>query len=203
VNEDAGRGIVPAGWQKGCDFAPNEFSELFWIRIVLPSGTMYYTTEWYNLLQKRRRRPDIGVMKMTRRKRLRKDCTLVYPKHALEPSDLLHFVELRGFSTVWDELYEQDADRELEALQVSIMCNPKGSPVVRGTKGLRKLRFGRADKGKSGALRVCYVYFERFFVVLLAMVYPKGLQPTLSSEQKKRINAAIGRVEAELERLHA
>ncbi len=81
------------------------------------------------------------------------------------------------------------------------MCNPKGSPVVEGTRGLRKMRYAPTgwDTGKRGALRVCYVYFERFHTVLLAAVYLKGEQDDLSAADKVAINKAIDRIEKGLE----
>lgn len=59
---------------------------------------------------------------------------------------------------------------------VEIMAGPKGHPVVKGTRGLRKMRYSPVSwsKGKSCALRVCYVYFERFKTIALAIAYGKN-----------------------------
>ncbi len=142
---------------------------------------------------------------MVDRRNSRKDRTLVYPKHALNPNDLLNFIELSGFTKVWDSLNQENADQALEVLQVMIMCNPKVGAVIPGTDGLRKIRFAKADsaEGKSGGLRVCYVYYERFFMVLLAIVYPKATKVNLSASDKKRVNKAIKRIEEGLERRFA
>jgi hypothetical protein len=47
---------------------------------------------------------------------------------------------------------------------------------VQGTGDLRKLRFlpETWPIGKSGALRVCYVYFEEVGEVLLVLIYAKS-----------------------------
>lgn len=140
---------------------------------------------------------------MANRRTRRQGGTLVYPKHMLDPHDLLNFIELPGFSKIWDQLHQtqEEADSALVTLQIAIMCNPKGPPVIKGTRGLRKMRFGRSDlaSGKSSGLRVCYVYLERYFKVLLAVVYPKSTKLNLTTEDKKRINTAIRRIETELE----
>ncbi|MFV2067957.1 MAG: hypothetical protein ACC645_13370 [Pirellulales bacterium] len=125
---------------------------------------------------------------------------LIYPKHVISPHDLLNFIELKWFTRDWDAL--KLADEELGSLQVAIMCDPKGSPVIQGTSGLRKLRYSPDGwaVGKRGALRICYVYFERFYMVLLAIVYKKGEQDYLPEASKLAINSAISRIEAELEK---
>jgi len=86
--------------------------------------------------------------------------TLLYPNHELTPEDLLHFVELDEFRDDWEQL-GLDVEGDLWALQILIMRNPGGTPVIPETGGLRKMRFapGRWNTGKSGAVRVCYVYF--------------------------------------------
>lgn len=73
------------------------------------------------------------------------------------------------------------------------MCDPKGSPVVKGTGGLRKQRFSPPgwDRGKSGALRVAYVHYEEFGNVLLVAVYPKNAKDDLSPKECRAIKSMI------------
>ncbi len=114
---------------------------------------------------------------------------------------LLDFIELRPFTRRWREIGLDD-ETDLASLQIQIMFAPKKAPVIRGTAGLRKLRFTPPSwrKGKSGSLRACYVYFESFGVVLLAIVYAKNVATSLSAAEIARINRAIGQVEIELTR---
>ena len=101
---------------------------------------------------------------------------------------------MKWFTRGWDDL--RLPDEELASLQIAIMCNPNGSPVIEGTRGLRKMRYAPKawGTGKRGALRICYVYFERFHTVLLAIVYRKGEQDDLSAADKAAINKAIDRI---------
>lgn len=71
-----------------------------------------------------------------------------------------------------------------------------GLSAIEGTRGLRKMRYAPKawDTGKRGALRVCYVHFERFHTVLLAIVYLKGEQDDLSAAATTAINKAIDRI---------
>jgi len=122
--------------------------------------------------------------------------TLIYPPHLISPEDILHFVEEDDFGSDWKDLGLNDED-DLTALQVMIMANPKGAPVVRGTGGLRKMRFAPEswNSGKSGAARVCYAYFEKHWTVLLLMAYGKGAKENISASECVAIGKYLKSVE--------
>jgi hypothetical protein len=126
---------------------------------------------------------------------------LRYPRHALSPEDLLHFIEATAFTAAWDRLGLDDED-DLMALQLLIMSQPKAPPVIQGTGGLRKLRFApvRWNTGVSGAARVCYVYFEEYGIIYLVYVYDKRSKDNLSDAEKKVIRDHIRRQKQALER---
>lgn len=92
-------------------------------------------------------------------------------------------------------------DDDLRTLQVMIMVDPIGSPVVQGTGGLRKLRFApkRWNTGKRGAARICYVYYEEYGIVLLVLAYSKNQSDDLSPDQRKTIKDVINLVQQHLE----
>lgn len=123
--------------------------------------------------------------------------TIVYPSHAFTPEDLLRFVELKPFTDGWKDLKLNDDD--LAALQILIMLNPNGSPVVDGTGGLRKIRFAPArwQTGKSGAVRVGYVYLQEYGTVLLVIAYSKNEKDNLTPDEKKAIRSLLGRIKRE------
>ena len=90
----------------------------------------------------------------------------------------------------------------MAALQIELMSDPRQGSVVKETGGMRKLRFSpsRWKKGKSGALRVGYVYFEKYGLVVLLLVYRKGEMGDISAADRKRFRALIGRIEKQLEK---
>ena len=114
----------------------------------------------------------------------------------LEPDQLLHFVELDEFGADWEQL-GLDVESDLLALQHALMLNPMAGDLVPGTGGLRKLRFSppRWSKGKRGALRVCYAYFQEFWTILLLMVYAKGVQSNLTAAEKQGIRKFLAQSE--------
>lgn len=102
------------------------------------------------------------------------------------------------FSASWKQVGL--GDDELLALQIAIMDDPTAAPVVVGTGGLRKLRFAPPGwrRGKSGAARVCYFYFQRWRVVLLMVAYAKGTRADLTPAQRKAFQSFARQAEAEL-----
>lgn len=124
--------------------------------------------------------------------------TLVYRSHQFEPEDMLGFIELKPFTRDWEGLKLTVED--LFVLQAAICAGPKVNPVIRGTGGLRKMRFAphHWKTGKSGALRVCYAYFELYSIVLLVNVYPKSMKDDLSAEERKAIRKLLEHIEDSL-----
>ena len=128
---------------------------------------------------------------MAKGKPARQKAVLRYPSHWFKPEDLLTFVELTPFSRRWRQLEQEDIC--LQALQIALMATPKAGSVIEGTGGLRKFRFSPPnwDVGKSGALRVCYAYFEEVATIVLAIVYQKGEKNTLTSQDKTLLRGLI------------
>lgn len=122
-------------------------------------------------------------------------------KKGLPPRSLLEFFELPPFSKRWEK--HDFPDEELGNLQIEIMTDPKRHPVVKGTRGLRKMRYSPVSwsKGKSGALRVCYVYFERLKAVVLVTAYGKNEIDDIPETMKPAFNQAIDDIGAQLDKL--
>jgi hypothetical protein len=67
------------------------------------------------------------------------------------------FIESSAFERA-RELYLDD--EEYEDLQQFMMQNPEAGNIIRGSGGVRKLRWKRGGTGKRGGLRV--IYFVRY-----------------------------------------
>lgn len=124
--------------------------------------------------------------------------TLVYPEGSCNPQVWLNFVQSKPFERSWKTIGLSDDD--LRALEMLIMINPKGAPVVAGTGGLRKVRFAPAgwNQGKRGALRICYVYFSQIGLVYLVIAYCKNRRDDLTAGEKSAIRQLIQDLRVEL-----
>ena len=84
-------------------------------------------------------------------------------------------------------------DDHLRALESLIAAAPADPPVMRGTGGLRKIRFapGTGNRGKSGGARACYAYFEEFGLVYLCAVFPKNDKANLSAAERAAYRSVL------------
>jgi len=65
--------------------------------------------------------------------------------------------------------------------------NPKKGDVIPGTNGLRKLRWGKDNKGKSGGVRIIYYFHNEKLPLYLLIMYAKDTQTDLTIKQQQRL----------------
>jgi hypothetical protein len=125
--------------------------------------------------------------------------TLAYPEHLLNPEDFLKFIELDEFVDDWKSL-GFDVEHDLMTLNVAIMLDPEAGDVIKGTGGLRKLRFAspKSNSGKRSEASVCYVYLKEHFTVLLVLAYPKNERVDLSADDKNGVAQYIANAKKHL-----
>lgn len=68
---------------------------------------------------------------------------------------------------------------------------PKAGRIIQATGGLRKLRFARPGKGKSGGARVIYYYHDDTKPILLLLIYAKADQDNLTNAQKAQLKKHV------------
>jgi len=83
------------------------------------------------------------------------------------------------------------SDDELNALQWALMANPEKGDLIRGSGGLRKLRWAGSGRGKRGGLRVIYYWHVAGSIILLLLAYPKSAQNDLTPDQLKILKSII------------
>jgi len=86
-------------------------------------------------------------------------------------------------------------DNELRQLQEILIENPKAGKVIRGTKGLRKIRIAFEGKGKRESGRVAYVDFTYYETIYLITAYPKSEKDNLSKAEQNEIAKKIVKLE--------
>jgi mRNA-degrading endonuclease RelE of RelBE toxin-antitoxin system len=83
------------------------------------------------------------------------------------------------------------SDDELSALQWALMARPDRGDLIRGSGGLRKIRWAGSGRGKRGGLRVIYYWHVPGSTVLFLFAYPKSEQDDLTPAQRKTLKAII------------
>ncbi|WP_307722094.1 helix-turn-helix domain-containing protein [Pseudoduganella albidiflava] len=107
------------------------------------------------------------------------------------------FIELPSFQRLRAEYFDDDAFR---ALQSELMKNPEAGDVIKGTGGLRKIRYAdeRRGKGKRGGLRVIsagHLFLEGRrgpVLVIYRLRQGRGTRPHPGSMQDAEAATGVG-----------
>lgn len=97
---------------------------------------------------------------------------------------LYEFIESPAFA---DRLPDYLTDREYADLQEYLCEYPEAGDRVRGSGGVRKLRWGRAGSGKSGGVRVCYYVRTRAGQMLMLVIYAKSARDSIPGQVLKAL----------------
>lgn len=98
------------------------------------------------------------------------------------------FVESRLFSRL---VHEYLSDEEYAALQRHLVDRPQAGDVIRGSGGVRKLRWRGSGRGKRGGLRIIYLLREAQAEIWLLTLYTKNVSARLPAETLRRIKEEI------------
>lgn len=83
----------------------------------------------------------------------------------------MEFVETSLFTRIAGQYLNDD---ELARLQAHITKRPDAGAVIKGSGGLRKLRWSVGGKGKRGGVRVIYYWLVRDDQIFLLTIYGKS-----------------------------
>lgn len=89
-------------------------------------------------------------------------------------------------------------EEDLARLQEELLADPKIGAVMKGTGGVRKMRFAFRYRGKSGSVRVIYVDFEVHEKIFLITAYTKEEKDNLSESERAEIRNLIKVLEEQL-----
>ena len=76
-------------------------------------------------------------------------------------------------------------------LQLRLVADPEAGDLMRGTGGLRKIRWQGSGRGKRGGVRVIYYWAANHDVVLMLLMYGKNERDDLSAEQSRVLVALV------------
>jgi hypothetical protein len=75
-------------------------------------------------------------------------------------------------------------DDERTALVVFPASNPTAGDLIKGTGGVRKLRWGLQGRGKRGGVRVIYFYHNATLPLLVLTAYAKNVRADLDDADR-------------------
>src|ERR1051326_464993 len=85
------------------------------------------------------------------------------------------------------------ADDEYAELQGALIVDPEVGDLMKGTGGLRKIRWTqqRRGKGKRGGVRVIYYWYASGSLIYMLIAYSKDEQDDLSAHQRAALTRLV------------
>jgi mRNA-degrading endonuclease RelE of RelBE toxin-antitoxin system len=101
------------------------------------------------------------------------------------------FIETSTFTKLIGKYLSDD---EYLGLQKFLLKQPDAGTIIRGTGGVRKLRWAISGKGKRGGVRVIYYWQVRDDEIWLLTVYGKSERETIAAHILRKIAEEIDNV---------
>lgn len=101
---------------------------------------------------------------------------------------ILTVVESPIFQKLWPRYWDEDERAEFAAF---ISLDPAAGSVIRGSGGVRKVRWAREGTGKSGGVRVVHLTRNEAGEVYLLTLYAKSESENISLNTLKEIRRAL------------
>ncbi len=76
---------------------------------------------------------------------------------------------------------------EVDSAVRMIARDPTCGDVIKGTGGVRKVRFAVAKRGKSGGVRIIYYFYNKDIPVFLLAVFAKNEKADLTRSEQKML----------------
>jgi hypothetical protein len=103
----------------------------------------------------------------------------------------MELIEATAFTKyVYDYLTED----EYLGLQSFLLQNPEAGKIVRGSGGVRKVRWAITGKGKSGGVRVIYYFKKQDDEIWLLTIYSKSEVESIPAHVLRQIAKEIENV---------
>lgn len=108
----------------------------------------------------------------------------------------MHLYFTSNYERAIRKLLSDDARRAMEA---AIVTAPDSAPVIRGTGGIRKLRWAGSGRGKRGGIRAVY-YWQAGAgagAIYMLTVYAKADRDDLTAADTRALSRLVAAIERE------
>ncbi|WP_298233119.1 type II toxin-antitoxin system RelE/ParE family toxin [uncultured Azohydromonas sp.] len=82
-------------------------------------------------------------------------------------------------------------DDDRRAVVEYLAAHPKAGDLIEGTGGVRKLRWGRDGRGKSGGVRVIYYFHSEAMPLYLLTLFAKNERANLTKAERNELAGLV------------
>ena len=100
----------------------------------------------------------------------------------------MEFLETPIFTKLIQKLI---SDEEYHLLQLQLSVRPESGDIIKGSGGIRKIRWSGSGRGKRGGIRVIYYYFNENEQIYMLFAYPKSKKDDLTADQLKQLKQLV------------
>jgi len=100
----------------------------------------------------------------------------------------VRFVETHVFTQLVTATLDEN---DYRALQTALLLRPEQGPVIPGSGGLRKVRWGAKGGGKRGGLRIIYYWDRASDSCYMLFLYRKNQQGDLTAAQVRTLAKVV------------
>lgn len=83
------------------------------------------------------------------------------------------------------------SDEEYRLLQLQLSIRPESGDIIKGSGGIRKLRWAGSGRGKRGGIRVIYYFLKEDDQIYMLYAYPKSKKDDLTTGQLKQLRKLV------------
>jgi mRNA-degrading endonuclease RelE of RelBE toxin-antitoxin system len=83
------------------------------------------------------------------------------------------------------------SDDDYAEMQAFLAARPDAGAIIRGSGGMRKMRWAGSGRGKRGGLRIIYYWWVAKERISLLLVYPKNEMDDLTADQLKQLKSQL------------
>jgi hypothetical protein len=106
-------------------------------------------------------------------------------------------VETRHFAARAEKFLSES---ERNALIDFLASDPLRGDVLAGTGGIRKVRFAKGGRGKSGGVRVIYYFYNAEEPIYLLEVFGKNEKASLAVAERNALAKVVAEIKHQLQR---
>jgi len=100
----------------------------------------------------------------------------------------MRFVETPVFT---EQITAALDDASYHRLQLALLLRPEQGALIKGSGGLRKLRWSGSGRGKRGGVRVIYFWHPEDDTLYMLYVYPKNERSDLTPAQVRVLRRLV------------